>query len=221
MHHWDISFPPPLTHHIGKGVRQGDSIPPKLFTGALQWIIKSLLWEEKGVLVDRRFLPNLLFAERIVLFSRSTDEAETMLKELNEARKNIGPRMNRKKTQVKKNAYCEDGGVQLGGSQIVGTSSYVYLRRSMNMENDLKEELNTRMRAAWAAFALVREATDQRRKPRAIYYTRQLSQCYVTKRRPGQTPLPRLGNYSLHRALERCLLKFNRGTQHLAGLRSA
>ncbi|KAK6747519.1 hypothetical protein RB195_000615 [Necator americanus] len=29
------------------------------------------------------------------------------------------------------------------------------------MENDLKEELNRRMRAAWAAFAAVREATDQ------------------------------------------------------------
>ncbi|KAK6734000.1 hypothetical protein RB195_017646 [Necator americanus] len=31
----------------------------------------------------------------------------------------------------------------------------------MNMENDLKEELNRRMRTAWAAFAAVREATDQ------------------------------------------------------------
>ncbi|KAK6752698.1 hypothetical protein RB195_003860 [Necator americanus] len=31
----------------------------------------------------------------------------------------------------------------------------------MNMENDLKEELNRRMRAAYAAFAAVREATDQ------------------------------------------------------------
>ncbi|KAK6751709.1 hypothetical protein RB195_003243 [Necator americanus] len=37
----------------------------------------------------------------------------------------------------------------------------VYLGRSMNMENDLKEELNRRMRAAWTAFAAVREATDQ------------------------------------------------------------
>ncbi|KAK6757253.1 hypothetical protein RB195_015213 [Necator americanus] len=54
-----------------------------------------------------------------------------------------------------------NGGVQLEGSQIVGTSSYVYLGRSMNMENDLKEELNRRMRAAWAAFTAVREATDQ------------------------------------------------------------
>ncbi|KAK6734461.1 hypothetical protein RB195_017942 [Necator americanus] len=60
-----------------------------------------------------------------------------------------------KKTQFMKNAHCEDGGVQLEGSQIVETPSYVYLGRSMNMENDLKEELNRRMRAAWAAFAAV------------------------------------------------------------------
>ncbi|KAK6740203.1 hypothetical protein RB195_008585 [Necator americanus] len=68
-----------------------------------------------------------------------------MLSELNEAGKRIGLRINRKKTQFMKNAYCEDGGVQLEGSQIVETSSYVYLGRSMNMENDLKEELNRRI----------------------------------------------------------------------------
>ncbi|KAK6740728.1 hypothetical protein RB195_008899 [Necator americanus] len=106
-------FHRPLTIPIGKGVRQGDTISPKLFTAALQWIMKSLSWEE------------------------------------------------RKKTQFMKNAHCEDGGVQLEGSQIVETPSYVYLGRSMKMENDLKEELNRRMRAAWAAFAAVREATDQ------------------------------------------------------------
>ncbi|KAK6728546.1 hypothetical protein RB195_005904 [Necator americanus] len=82
-----------------------------------------------------------------------------MLNELNEAGKRIGLRINRKKTQFMKSAYCEDGGVQLDGSKIVETSSYVYLGRSMNMENDLKGELNRRMRAAWAAFAVVREAT--------------------------------------------------------------
>ncbi|KAK6760330.1 hypothetical protein RB195_021706 [Necator americanus] len=60
-----------------------------------------------------------------------------------------------------KNAYCEDGGTQLEDSQIVETSSYVYLGRSMNMENDLKEEMSRRMRATRAAFAPVREATDQ------------------------------------------------------------
>ncbi|KAK6730207.1 hypothetical protein RB195_006958 [Necator americanus] len=154
-------FHRPLTIPIGKGVRQGDTISPKLFTAALQWIMKSLSWEERGIRVDGRFLSNLRFTDDIVLFSSSTNEAETMLNELNEAGKRIGLRINRKKTQFMKNAHCEDGGVQLEGSQIVETPSYVYLRRSMNMENDLKEELNRRMRAAWAAFAAVSEATDQ------------------------------------------------------------
>ncbi|KAK6767092.1 hypothetical protein RB195_026503 [Necator americanus] len=116
-----------------KGVRQGDTISPKLFTAALQWIMKSLSWEERGIRVDGRFLSNLRFADDIVLFP--TNEAETMLNELNEAGKRIGLRINRKKTQFMKNAYCEDGGVQLEGSQIVETPSYVYLGRSMNMEN--------------------------------------------------------------------------------------
>ncbi|KAK6767093.1 hypothetical protein RB195_026502 [Necator americanus] len=95
--------------------------------------MKSLSWEERGIRVDGRFLSNLRFADDIVLFP--TNEAETMLNELNEAGKRIGLRINRKKTQFMKNAYCEDGGVQLEGSQIVETPSYVYLGRSMNMEN--------------------------------------------------------------------------------------
>ncbi|KAK6766567.1 hypothetical protein RB195_026072 [Necator americanus] len=76
-----------------------------------------------------------------------------------------------------KNVYYEDGGVQLEGSQFVETSSYVYFGRSMNMENDMKKELNRRMRAAFAA---VREATDQ--------LTDQDLRAHL------ETPLPRLGS---------------------------
>ncbi|KAK6741073.1 hypothetical protein RB195_009121 [Necator americanus] len=89
-----------LTIPIRKGVRQGDTISPKLFTAALQWIMKSLSWEERGIRVDGRFLSNLRFANDIFLFSSSTNEAETMLNELNEAGKRIGLRINRKKTQL-------------------------------------------------------------------------------------------------------------------------
>ncbi|KAK6748620.1 hypothetical protein RB195_001315 [Necator americanus] len=217
-------FHRPLTIPIGKGVRQGDTISPKLFTAALQWIMKSLSWEERGIRVDGRFLSNLRFADDIVLFSSSTNEAETMLNELNEAGKRIGLRINRKKTQFMKNAHCEDGGVQLEGSQIVETPSYVYLGRSMNMENDLKEELNRRMRAAWAAFAAVREATDQLTDHdlRAHLFDSTVlpALCYAAEMWADTAATSRK-LLTTHRALERCLLKFNRRTQHLAGLRSS
>ncbi|KAK6748016.1 hypothetical protein RB195_000935 [Necator americanus] len=52
-----------------------------------------------------------------------TNEAETMLKELNGPGKRKGLRINRKKTQFMKNVNCEDGRVQLEGFQIVGTPS--------------------------------------------------------------------------------------------------
>ncbi|KAK6763479.1 hypothetical protein RB195_023977 [Necator americanus] len=216
-------FHRPLTIPIGKGV-QGDTISPKLFTAALQWIMKSLSWEERGIRVDGRFLSNLRFADDIVLFSSSTNEAETMLNELNETGKRIGLRINRKKTQFMKNAHCEDGGVQLEGSQIVETPSYVYLGRSMNMENDLKEELNRRMRAAWAAFAAVREATDQLTDHdlRAHLFDSTVlpALCYAAETWADTAATSRK-LLTTHRALERCLLKFNRRTQHLAGLRSS
>ncbi|KAK6744791.1 hypothetical protein RB195_011485 [Necator americanus] len=214
----------PLTIPVGKGVRQGDTISPKLFTAALQWIMKSLSWEERGIRVDGRFLSNLRFADDIVLFPSSTNEAETMLNELNEAGKRIRLRINRKKTQLMKNAYCEDGGVQPKGSQIVEASSYVYLGSSMNMENDLKEELNRRMRAAWVAFAAVREATDQQTDQDLLAHlfnsTVLPALCYAAETWANTAATSRK-LLTTHRALKRCLLKFNRRTQHLAGLRSS
>ncbi|KAK6740579.1 hypothetical protein RB195_008808 [Necator americanus] len=108
--------------------------------------------------VNGRFLYNLRFADDIAHISRSTNEAEMMLNGFNRA----GKRINRKKTQFMKNAYCEDGGVQLEGSEIVETSSYVCVGHSNNMEDDLKEEINRRMRAVWATF--MKEATHQLRE---------------------------------------------------------
>ncbi|KAK6750351.1 hypothetical protein RB195_002369 [Necator americanus] len=186
--------------------------------------MKSLSWEERGIRADGRFLSNLRFADDIVLFSSSTNEAETMLNELNEAGKRIGLRINRKKTQFMNNAHCEDGGVQLEGAQIVETPSYVYLGRSMNMENDLKEELNRRVRAAWAAFAAVREATDQLTDHdlRAHLFDSTVlpALCYAAETWADTAAMSRK-LLTTHRALERCLRKFNRRTQRLAGLRSS
>ncbi|KAE9415673.1 hypothetical protein Angca_000466, partial [Angiostrongylus cantonensis] len=77
----------------------------------------------------------LRFADDIVIFSRSSSEAE-----LNEAGIKIGLRINRKKTQFMKNPWCESEKIELDGSLIAETTSYVYLGRSMNMGNSMKEE---------------------------------------------------------------------------------
>ncbi|KAK6762396.1 hypothetical protein RB195_023203 [Necator americanus] len=92
------------------------------------------------------------------------------------------------------------------------------------MENDLKEELNRRMRAAWAAFAPVREATDQLTDQdlRAYLFDSTVlpALCYAAETWADTAATSRK-LLTTHRALERCLLKFNRRTQHLASLRSS
>ena len=214
----------PLMIPTGKGARQRDTISPKLFTAALQWIMKSLEWDERGIRVDGRFLSNLRFADDIVLFSSSTTEADAMLKELNEAGKKFGLRINRKKTQFMKNAYSEGNGIQLDGSPITETPSYVYLGRSMNMENDLEEELNRRSKAAWAAFGPLREATNQLTDPELrahLFDTTVLpALCYAAETW-ADTVTTSKKLRTTHRALERCLLNHNRQSQHRAGLRSS
>ncbi|VDM76102.1 unnamed protein product [Strongylus vulgaris] len=60
-----------------------------------------------------------------------------------------------------KNAFCEDQEMELEGSPIAETTSYVDLELSMNMENDLKEELNKRQRAAWTTFGPLKEAINR------------------------------------------------------------
>ena len=217
-------FHRPLTIPIGKGVRQGDTISPKLFTAALQWIMKSLDWDEKGIRVDGKFLSNLRFADDIVLFSKSTSEAETMLKELNEAGKQIGLRINRMKTQFMKNPWCEGEEIKLDGSPITETTAYVYLGRSMNMENNMKEEMDRRRRAAWAAFGPLKEATDHIVDPklRAHLFDSTVlpALCYAAETWADTTTTSR-NLRTTHRALERSLLKLNRHSQRLAGLRSS
>ena len=88
-----------------------------------------------------------------------------------------------------KNALCEDAEMELAGTPIMETSSYAYLRHSMNMENDLREELNGRRRAAWAAFGPLKEATDQLTDPelRAHLFDSTVLPALFTQLRPGPT----------------------------------
>ncbi|KAK6751461.1 hypothetical protein RB195_003077 [Necator americanus] len=76
--------------------------------------------------------------------------------------------------------------------------------------NNLKEELNRRMRAAWAAFAPVREAanqlTDQDLRAHLFDSTVLLALCYAAGTWADTAATSRK-LLATHRTLERCLLK--------------
>ncbi|WKY08453.1 hypothetical protein Q1695_007741 [Nippostrongylus brasiliensis] len=92
------------------------------------------------------------------------------------------------------------------------------------MDNDRNEELIRRRRAAWSAYGSLKEATD-------LLYDADLgvhlfdstvrpALCYAAETWPDTSATAKSLQVT-HRALERCLLKFTRLSQHRAGLRSS
>ncbi|KAK6745002.1 hypothetical protein RB195_011611 [Necator americanus] len=136
---------------VKSGVRQGDTISPKIFTATLENAMRKLEWDDMGVKVDGRQLHHLRFADEIVLKTPSISQAERMLTEFDETCGCIGHQLNLQKMMFMRNGWDSDAPFTLNGTNISEYTSYVYLGRELNMMNDLTPELGRRRRAAWGA----------------------------------------------------------------------
>ncbi|KAE9414505.1 hypothetical protein Angca_006023, partial [Angiostrongylus cantonensis] len=134
---------------VKRGVRQDDTISPKLFTATPQNVMGTLEWDNMGVKIDGRQIHHLRFADNIVLITPDISQAERMLADFDKACEKIGLRVNLMKTMFMKNGFVSFAPFTLNGTNISECSSYVYLGREINMMNDLASELSRRKRAAW------------------------------------------------------------------------
>ena len=82
-----------------EGVRQGDTISPKLFAACLEHIFKDINWKDKGINVNGERLRHLRFADDIVIIANNFHKMESMLQYLNIASRKRGLKMNMKKTR--------------------------------------------------------------------------------------------------------------------------
>lgn len=108
---------------IGRLVRQGDTISPKLFTTVLQYMCKQIEWEDLGLNINGENLCHLRFADDIVLITDCINKATKMLGRLNVASQNIGLRINTAKAQIMTNLVI-GGGVYIYRRQ-TGRGNYV------------------------------------------------------------------------------------------------
>ncbi|KAK6735400.1 hypothetical protein RB195_018549 [Necator americanus] len=88
---------------VKRGVRQGDTISPKILTATLENAMRKLEWDDIGVKVDGRQLHHLRFADDIVLVTPSISQAERMLTEFDETCGCVGLQLNLQKTMFVRN----------------------------------------------------------------------------------------------------------------------
>ena len=106
---------------IKRGVRQGNTISPKLFTATSESIFRRLNWENKGVKIDGQFLSNLCFADDIFLCTETPQELQQMLQEPSDESRRMGLKMNIAKLMVVDNTPINVNNVLIENVQGSGT----------------------------------------------------------------------------------------------------
>ena len=130
-----------------KGVRQGDTISPVMFTAAVEDIIKRMIIEA-GININGVRLSNLRFADDIILFAESEEKRKDMLENLNNEDKRDGIQLTKKKTKI----MCSDvarsrlrTGMMIYGEQLEEATEYKYLGRLVTSGNDISKEIAQRI----------------------------------------------------------------------------
>lgn len=136
---------------MSRGVRQGDTISPKLFTSALEDMFRTIDWSNKGININGGKLTHLRFADDIAIIATSVEDLQSMLEDLQQASCKIGLKMNINKTQF----MTQDGvdHIEVNGQKIQRVPHYIYLGQMLSLDkNAQKEEIKRRIRLGWAAF---------------------------------------------------------------------
>ena len=97
---------------IQKGVRQGDTISPKIFNAGLEQVFRELNWDTKGLEVYGDKINNLRFPDDILLVS-TNGEMEEMLNELDTESLKLGLKMNMRKTEIMYNSFADEKEVKI------------------------------------------------------------------------------------------------------------
>ena len=82
------------------GVQQVDIISPKLFTAALESVVRRFTWETRSLTIYGDYLRHLHFDDDILIRANTPHELQQMLHDLADQRGNQGLKMNKSTTKV-------------------------------------------------------------------------------------------------------------------------
>lgn len=148
---------------IGKGVRQGDPLSPKIFIAVLESVFRRMNWESYGLNINGQKLNHLRFADDLILLTDNPKELQYMLEELDTQSKLVGLSMNMSKTKLMTN-NSEDL-IKINGNTIEYVSEYVYLGQIISPSDQSNKEIEKRISNAWKRFWSLKEVMKAKEIP--------------------------------------------------------
>lgn len=141
---------------VEQGVRQGDTISPKLFTNLVEYMFKKIDIDDMGININGEMLSHLRFADDFVMTSDSLDKAVEALSRLASASQQVGLKINTSKTQFMTN-LVPNSNLLIEGKDIQQVTSYKYLGHEIRIGRDNQTcELERQIGLFWAAFGKLR-----------------------------------------------------------------
>ena len=138
---------------IMKGVRQGDTLSPVMFTAAVEIFKRMNI--EAGININGARLSNLRFADDIILFAECEEKLKDMLEGLNNEGKRDGMKLNKKKTKIMCNEVARSRlrtRVKIDGEELEEVIEYKYLGRLVTSGNEISKEIGQRITSGWRRF---------------------------------------------------------------------
>ena len=141
---------------LDRGVPQGAPASPFLFILMTEMALASLQnsWAERGLgyLIDGFWLPEVAYADDVVLLAMSIAALQTMLLEVEQVFAAVGLPLNLGKTNFTSTPACEGTTLELSGHVVKWSPRLTFLRTVITLCGNDDEAIRARMTRALRAF---------------------------------------------------------------------
>lgn len=139
--------------NIGRGVRQGDTISPRLFILVLNAVMSNMDWDQHGINVNGSTLSYIAFVDDVALFARNRNDLLLMMTDLARASRVAGLDINYSKTVYMCNRpFATRTPLICEGQTIQHATSFNYLGMRVSMPMEFDAVINQRIGISWGAF---------------------------------------------------------------------
>uniref|UniRef100_A0A914VZY2 Reverse transcriptase domain-containing protein n=1 Tax=Plectus sambesii TaxID=2011161 RepID=A0A914VZY2_9BILA len=159
--------------NVCRGVRQGDTISPKLFSACLQLAFVRVNWQGKGININGQHLNHLRFANDIVLILHNYNQLQKMAKDLQRQAKATGLKINVNKSKLVTNQSTDQRpSFIVAGQQVEQVSEFVYLGQMIGDSTKRQKEIGRRVTARLRSYFKYKMIYTSKRTP--IFLKRRL-----------------------------------------------